>query len=59
MKTFKLNFKNTSNNNDFVLIDAKSEIEAVSLFTETAPVGCITLTEDVTGKFVDANGAVK
>jgi hypothetical protein len=53
MKTFKLNFTNTSNNLDFVLIDANNEGEAIDLFVTTSSAECMLSIENVTGKFVD------
>jgi hypothetical protein len=62
MKTFKLNFKNTSNNLDFVLIDSNNEGEAIELFiknsgfeNEILAANSMISIEDTTNKVVDFN----
>ena len=55
MKEFKLNFRNTLNKLDWVLIDAINEGEAIELFLTTAPAECMLSIEDVTNKFIDFN----
>ena len=59
MATFKVNFKNTSNNLDFVLIDAINEGNAIDLFCENAPAECMISITNVTGRFIDFNGNIK
>ena len=59
MKTFKLNFTNTSNKSDFVLIDAINEGVAIDLFVENANAECMLSIQDVTGSFVDFDGTIK
>lgn len=58
MKTYKIDFTNTSNILDFVTVDAKSVIDAISIFMEHTGVECISCI-DVTGKFVDTDGTIK
>ena len=55
MKTFKLNFKNTSGKLDFVLINANNEGDAIDLFVLNASADCMISIENVTNKFVDFN----
>lgn len=59
MNTYKLNFTNTANKFDFVLIDAINEGQAIDLFIENAPAECMISIQNVTGKFVDTNGNIK
>ena len=59
MKTFKLNFTNTSNNLDFVLIYAKNEGEAIDLFIMNSSANCMLSIENVTGIFIDFNNIKK
>jgi hypothetical protein len=53
MKTFKLNFKNTSNKLDFVLIYAINEGNAMEIFAATCSPECMLSIENVTNKFID------
>jgi len=56
MKTFKLIFRNTSNNVDFVLIDSINEGEAIDLFLNNGGIAESMMgIENVTNKNIKFN----
>jgi len=60
MKNFKVTFRNTSNNIDFVTVDSENQGIAIDLcIVNGISIESIISIDDVTGKFVDSDGTIK